>query len=133
MKKNFPLHAPGKADARVVEGIKHDVRKYVQRERRKPVPEGFDQWDFACKVGLDVASAEPAELPSVGSAIDAVVRAGVATVYVEVVAVAALRPPRFSASPLPTTPVVSAAPVAPPAADTSVITSPSSDLPTHLL
>ncbi len=111
MKKTFPLHAPGKADARVVEGIKYDVRRYVQRERRKKLPEGFDQWDFVCKVGVDATAAVSSELSAVAAAIDAVVATAADFVYVEVLAVAAHRAPRHAppaASPAPLTPVVAA-------------------------
>ncbi len=41
MKKNFPLKAPGKEDARVRDKIRHEINKYVRRERKKTVPEGF--------------------------------------------------------------------------------------------
>lgn len=126
MKKNFPLHAPGKADARVVEGIKHDVRKYVQRERRKTLPEGFDQWNFTCKVGADATSATSLELSAVASAIDAVVSTAADSVYVEIIAVAAHRAPRNAA--LATAPG-SLTPVSPPVASSI----PAADLPTHLL
>ena len=55
MKKTFPLKDPAKADARVLEAIKQDVRKYVKRERRKALPTGVDFWDFNCQLGLDQA------------------------------------------------------------------------------
>lgn len=99
MKKTFPLSAPGKAAARVVDAIKHDVRKYVKRERGKTLPEGFDQWAFDCRVGASAASAEACELTAVGGAIDAVVAADAPGVYVEIVATAAHRAPRASAVP----------------------------------
>ena len=38
MKKNFPLHAEGKHPDRVLEAVKHDIRKYFKRERGRPVP-----------------------------------------------------------------------------------------------
>ena len=97
MKKTFPLHAPGKADQRVVEAIKHDVRKYVKRERGKTLPEGFDLWEFACKVGATGTTAETTPLNDVGAAIDVVVSAGGAEVYVEILAVAGHRIPRVAA------------------------------------
>ena len=89
MKKNFPLREPGKADARVIEAIKHDVRKYVKRERKKTLPPDFDLWEFACKVGVDQASAVVTPLRDVGAGIDAVVGGGSEAVYVEVIAVPA--------------------------------------------
>lgn len=91
MKKVFPLKEPGKVDARVVEGVKNQVRKYVKRERRKPVPAGFDQWIFNCKAGPDRDSAVPCKLAELSPAIDRVVQAGGAEVYIEVIAEPALR------------------------------------------
>lgn len=87
MKKDFPLTDPAKAAARVLEGVKHEVRRYVQRERRKPVPEGFDLWDFRCKAGPDRDHASECELGSLAPAIDVVARSGALSVYVEILAV----------------------------------------------
>src|SRR4051812_47736898 len=86
MKKTFSLRSASKATERLVDAIKHDVRKYVKRERNKAVPPTFNLWEFDCRVGSDAASAQPAALPDVGSAIDAVAAAGAESVYVEVVA-----------------------------------------------
>ena len=96
MKKVFPLTMPGKADARVLESIKHEARKYVKRERRKPVPPDFEQWDFACKVGAAQAAAESKHLRDLGTAIDAVAATGAESVYLEITAIPARRmpPPR---------------------------------------
>ncbi|AOS45945.1 hypothetical protein Verru16b_03036 [Lacunisphaera limnophila] len=91
MKKTFPLQAPGKDDARVRDKIRHEVNKYVRRARRKEVPEGFAQWDFACKVGAAAESAETRSLKEVAGAIDAVAAAGATTVYLEIEAVPAQR------------------------------------------
>lgn len=86
MKKTFPLEHPGKARPRVIEAVKHDVRRYVQRERRKTLPEGFGRWAFTCKAGTDAASARACELDDLSRAIDEVANAGGAQVYVEIVA-----------------------------------------------
>ncbi len=94
MKKVFRFSAPGKADARVVEGVKSELRKYVQRERRKTLPEGFDVWTFACRVGATEATAAPCQVPDLSAAIDAVVRSGGTEAYVEIVATPGHRVPR---------------------------------------
>ena len=91
MKKTFPLTAPGKAPARVVESVKHDVRKYVQREHRKALPPGFDQWGFRCKVGPDPEHAADCELGNLSPAIDAIAKTGAPQVYVEILAEPARR------------------------------------------
>lgn len=87
MKKTFPLKDPSKADARVLESIKNELRKYVQREQRKKLPEGFNRWEFACKVGAEEASAVVKPLSEVVDSVDASEKAGAASVYVEIVAV----------------------------------------------
>ncbi|MDO8544804.1 MAG: DUF6172 family protein [Opitutaceae bacterium] len=86
MKKTFPLKIPGKVDARVVEAVKNDVRKYVKRERRKPLPDGFTEWEFRCRAGADAANAMPCQLPELGPKIDEVANTGGAQVYIEILA-----------------------------------------------
>jgi Family of unknown function (DUF6172) len=87
MKKTFPLQLPGHAPARVLEGIKGDVRKYFKREKRKPTPTGVDFWNFACKVGADTAEPESKHPKEVVQAIDAAAQAGASSVYVEILAI----------------------------------------------
>lgn len=91
MRKSFPLQHPAKADARVRDAIRHEVRKYVVRERRKPLPVDTDHWIFACRVGADEASASPQELPAVASAIDAVAATGAKSVFIEIISKASRR------------------------------------------
>ena len=59
MKKTYPLTAEGKHPDRVLEAVKHDIRKYFKRERSRPVPAGADFWDFDCKVCLLYTSPSP--------------------------------------------------------------------------
>ena len=87
MKKTFPLHAPGKNDARVRDKIRHEVNKYTRRSRRKELPEGFAEWEFTCKVGAGEAAAESRSLKEVANAIDSVAEAGANEVYIEITAV----------------------------------------------
>ena len=84
MKKTYPLSAEGKHPDRVLEAVKHDIRKYFKRERSRPVPTGADFWDFDCKVGADAASAETVRVGAVIEAVDAAAKAGAAAVYVEI-------------------------------------------------
>lgn len=86
MKKTFPLQIPGKDSQRVLERIRNEVRKYVQREQKKTPPEGFNRWSFACKVGPDAATAATKLLSEVIASIDATAKAGCPQVYVEIVA-----------------------------------------------
>jgi hypothetical protein len=86
MKKTFPLQVPGKDSQRVLERIRNEVRKYVQREQKKTPPEGFNRWSFACKVGPDAATASVKLLSEVIASIDSTAKAGGPQVYVEIIA-----------------------------------------------
>lgn len=86
MKKQFPLTSPKHQPARVVEQIKSDVRKYLRRERKKPLPEGVDFWDFACKVGHGELDPEPKHVEELVPAIDHAAASGCEAVYIEIIA-----------------------------------------------
>lgn len=86
MKKTFALRIEGKHPDRVLDAVKHEIRKYVKRERRRDVPAGADYWDFDCKFGLAPESAEAIHLNGIVPAIDAAAKEGAETVYVEVLA-----------------------------------------------
>jgi hypothetical protein len=84
MRKNFPLQAEGKHPDRVLEAIKHDIRKYFKRERNRDVPKGVDFWDFDCKVGLSAETAQVVRVSGVIEAVDTAAKSGATAVYVEI-------------------------------------------------
>jgi hypothetical protein len=86
MRKTFPLHHPRKAPGRVLDAIKHDLRNYVQRERRKPLPAGADRLEFRCQVGANAGSATEVALKQISAALDAVAQTGATEVFVEITA-----------------------------------------------
>ena len=86
MKKTFKLNIEGKNRDRVLEAVKHEIRKYIQRERRRALPEGVDFWDFDCKFGNTEASAEVAHLATLTGLIDAVARDAGEQFYIEILA-----------------------------------------------
>jgi hypothetical protein len=51
LKKVFALVQENKHPDRIIEAIKHELRKYVKRERNKKLPEGSDFWQLDCKFG----------------------------------------------------------------------------------
>ena len=91
MKKTFPLQLEGKHPDRILEAVKHEVRKYARREGRKTLPEGFDYWDFDCKVGPIADAAQSVAFTQVVPLIDAVAKTGAASCYVEVLSRAVVR------------------------------------------
>lgn len=86
MRKIYPLHVDGRHPDRVLDAVKHDIRKYLKRERRRELPAGVDFWDFDCRVGQSRDSAETVHLAALIGQIDAAARDGQAAVYVEILA-----------------------------------------------
>ena len=86
MKKTFPLKFEGKNPERMLEATKHEIRKYIKRERRRDLPEGVDFWDFDCKFGTSEADAVPVHLNDIIPLVDAEVEKAGTQFYVEILA-----------------------------------------------
>ncbi len=112
MRKIFPLQVPGRHPDRVLDACKHSIRQYLKRERRVPLPEGADFWDFDCRFGLDKDSATVVHLSALTGLLDSAAAEGAAQCYVEILAKPAQRQRRpegqidneAAASELPTPP-----------------------------
>ncbi len=85
MRKTFLLNIEGKHRDRLVEASKHDIRKYVKRERSRALPAGVDFWDFDCKFGSSEATAAVVHFATLMTLIDTAVQEGAEQFYVEVV------------------------------------------------
>jgi len=84
MKKTFILTHPKIKVPRLVDAVKHDIRKYVKRERRKQLPEGVDFWDFDCKFGQTVEDAKKIHLSEFSKLIDEAAEQQLESFYVEI-------------------------------------------------
>lgn len=91
MKKKFPLKDLKLAPERQVDAVKHEIKKYITRERNKKVTEGVDFWDFDCKFGDDETAAAPIHISEVNKFIDAQVLSGKENFYIEILAKAGHR------------------------------------------
>jgi len=93
VKKIFKLTDPKKNEDRVLEAIKHEIRKYVKREKKKDLPEKETMyWDFDCKVGNSVEDAKEVIFEELIKALDTLKASGATEVYVEVIAKAVPKP-----------------------------------------
>jgi Family of unknown function (DUF6172) len=99
MKKTFPLTAEGKNPARLLEATKHEIRKYIQRERNKPLPEGVDYWDFECQFGPNQEAAAVIHVSQITASIDAMVAANGDQFYIEILSTEGHRQVRPSEEP----------------------------------
>ena len=85
MRKTYLLNVEGKNRDRLLEASKHDIRKYVKRERSRSLPAGVDFWDFDCKFGSNEASATVVHFATLMGLIDTTAQEGSEQFYVEVV------------------------------------------------
>jgi len=86
MRKTFQLRPEGKNPDRVLDAVKHEIRKYIKRERRRELPEGMDYWDFDCKFGATQEAAEVVHLSALTGLIDGVAKEAGPQFYVEILA-----------------------------------------------
>ena len=86
MKKTFQLSHPKIKLPRLVEAIKHEVKKYIQRERRKPLPPDVDFWDFDCRFGGDEASCQAIHVDDINKAISQAETDQLESFYLEILA-----------------------------------------------
>jgi len=86
MKKTFKMTHPKIKVPRLVEAIKHEVKKYLQRERRKPLPPDVDFWGFDCRFGADEASSEAVHVADINKAISRAEEQQLESFYLEILA-----------------------------------------------
>jgi len=91
MKKTFSLTHEKLKTPRLVDAIKHEVKKYLKRERKKQLPEGSDFWDFDCKYGHTEESANVIHVSALNKSIDDAVQHELASFYLEILAKPAIR------------------------------------------
>jgi len=94
MRKIFALTQEGLHRDRVLEAVKHEIRKYLKRERRRDLPEGADFLDFDCRFGATRETAEVVHLAALMGQLDAIAKEGGEQAYVEILAKPGVRRPR---------------------------------------
>ncbi|MDR6216079.1 DUF6172 family protein [Paracidovorax wautersii] len=94
MRKTFQLNLEGKQRDRLLDAARHDIHRYLRRERRRAPPAGFDTWAFDCRFGASQADAQPVAVEDIKSRIDEAAGSGAAQFYVEILARPALRSER---------------------------------------
>jgi len=91
MKKTFKLSHERIKRPRLVDAIKHEVKKYIKRERRRDLPEGSDYWDFDCRYGIDEANSEVIHITEINKFISQAESEQLDTFYLEIMAKACQR------------------------------------------
>jgi len=98
MKKTFQLTVEGRNRDRVLDAVKHEIRKYFRRERRRALPEGTDFWDFDCRFGGTPDTAVAVQEAGITGLIDTVAQEGGDSFYMEILARPGHRRPRSPAT-----------------------------------
>ena len=86
MRKIYKLTHPKIKVDRLLEGVRHDVKKYVKRERKKALPKGVDFWDFDCKFGNTPEESKVVNLSEFNKLIDKIEEKQLESFYVEILA-----------------------------------------------
>ncbi len=97
MKKTFKITDPKIKRDRLIEAVRHEIKKYIKRERNKALPEGVDFWDFDCKFGPAAESAKDIHLAEITKCIDLAQEQQLESFYLEILA----KPGRRTKKPLP--------------------------------
>tara|TARA_R110002167_G_scaffold126558_2_gene307357 strand:- start:2047 stop:2349 length:303 start_codon:yes stop_codon:yes gene_type:complete len=84
MKRTFKLEHPKIKVPRIVDSIKHDIKKFLKKERKKTLPSGTKYWGFDCKLGQTEETAVEVPLTSLTQTIDELVEKQMMTIYVEI-------------------------------------------------
>ena len=86
MKKIFKLTHEKIKPERQVDAVKNEIRKYIKRERKRPLEEGVDYLDFDCKFGADAESSEVIHLSEIDKSIAWAVEENLESFYLEIIA-----------------------------------------------
>ncbi|MDH5425756.1 MAG: DUF6172 family protein [Gammaproteobacteria bacterium] len=94
MKKTFKLSHDRIKPERLVEAIKHEVKKYIKRERKRKLPAGVDFLDFDCRFGAEEISSDVIHLSEINKSIDWAVSKELDSFYLEIIAKPGHRTPK---------------------------------------
>jgi len=86
MKKTFKLSHEKLKLPRLVESIKHEVKKYIKRERKRALPDDADFWDFDCRFGVDEESSDVIHMSEINASISWAESEALESFYLEIMA-----------------------------------------------
>ena len=86
MKKTFLLTDEKKDPQRVLDSIKNNIRKYIKREKRKPLPKDSNFWKINCKFGNTEENAIEIRFEDVMKSINEVSEQNLESFYIELIA-----------------------------------------------
>ena len=88
MKKTFKLQESGKHPDRTMDTIKHQLRKYLKREKKKKFQSTNSFWDFECRFGENYESSKEVTFNDIIKLLDEAKEEKWKECYIEIIAVA---------------------------------------------
>lgn len=92
MKKTFNFSEPKKKREQNLDVIRHQINKYVARERRKKLEDELDYWAFDCKIGTTTEGAEFIRIGDISAKIGDYFSNNEESFYIEILAKAKKKP-----------------------------------------
>lgn len=92
MKKTFILKVENKNPDRLLESIKHEIRKYIKREKRKNLPEDVDFWKFNCKFAKNNEEHKEIDFLEITKYIDEAAKENCESFYMEILTSEGIKP-----------------------------------------
>ena len=83
MKKRFDLIVENKNPQRVLESIKNEIRKYIKREKRKPLKDGADFWKIECQFAINDEDLKPIKYEDITKSINEAAQANAQSFIIE--------------------------------------------------
>ena len=84
MKKTFKLDHPKIKVPRIIDSIKHEIKKYLKKEREQKLPKGAKFLKFDCKLGQSEETAVAVPHLELMKSIDEMAVNNTKTIYVEI-------------------------------------------------
>lgn len=94
MRKTYALMVKDQNADRLSDRIKHDIRKYFARQRKKALPKGQDHWLFDCKMGPDEATSQSIHPKEINAKINEFRAQELPSFFIEILTRAAQRAPK---------------------------------------
>jgi hypothetical protein len=94
MKKRFALTAQNKKPERVLDSIKNEIRKYIKREKRKPLPEGADYWRIDCRFAKNEDQPQDIKFEDIMKNINEASQQSCESFYIELISSPAKKAPK---------------------------------------
>lgn len=86
MKKTFDLNSPNHSRSNHLDSIRYEIKKYIARERKKPLPKGADFWGFNCRIGHDQESSVDIHVAEISKKLGTLASENKESLYLEILA-----------------------------------------------